>query len=32
VTAGGIAALRESRAVLRRMWRGLEHLLEEPTA
>ena len=30
VTAAGLTALRESRATLRRMWRGLEHLLNEP--
>jgi PadR family transcriptional regulator PadR len=30
VTPAGVAALRESREVLRRMWRGLEHLLNEP--
>ena len=29
-TATGIAALRESRDVLRRMWRGLEGALGEP--
>ena len=29
VTAAGIAALRESRDVLRRMWRGLEDALGE---
>jgi DNA-binding PadR family transcriptional regulator len=29
VTARGIAALRASRRVLRRMWRGLEDVLEE---
>jgi PadR family transcriptional regulator, regulatory protein PadR len=32
VTPGGIAALRESRNVLRRMWRGIEHLFNEPNA
>jgi DNA-binding PadR family transcriptional regulator len=26
----GIAALRTSQRVLRRMWRGLEHILKEP--
>jgi PadR family transcriptional regulator len=31
VTPRGIAALSDSRARLRRMWRGLEHLLKEPT-
>jgi len=30
LTAAGIAALRESRDVLKRMWRGVEHLLNEP--
>jgi len=30
VTASGITALRESRDVLRRMWRGLEGALGEP--
>ena len=30
VTAPGVAALRESRDVLRRMWRGLEGALGEP--
>jgi len=30
VTAEGITALRESRDVLRRMWRGLEGALGEP--
>jgi PadR family transcriptional regulator PadR len=29
-TAAGVAALRESRDVLRRMWRGLEGALGEP--
>ena len=29
VTAAGVAALRESRDVLRRMWRGLEDALGE---
>jgi PadR family transcriptional regulator len=29
VTAGGVTALRESRDVLRRMWRGLEGALGE---
>jgi DNA-binding PadR family transcriptional regulator len=32
VTPAGVAVLRDSRAVLRRMWRGLEHLLNEPSA
>jgi DNA-binding PadR family transcriptional regulator len=31
VTPTGVAALRESRVTLQRMWRGLEHLLKEPT-
>jgi DNA-binding PadR family transcriptional regulator len=31
VTAAGVAALRESRSVLRRMWRGIEPLLKDPT-
>ena len=30
VSAAGREALRESRATLRRMWRGVEHLLEDP--
>jgi hypothetical protein len=30
VTAPGLTALRASRSTLRRMWRGLEELLEEP--
>ncbi len=29
VTAAGMAALRDSRRVLKRLWRGLEHTLEE---
>jgi Predicted transcriptional regulators len=29
VTPAGIAALRASREVLRRMWRGLDHLLRD---
>ena len=29
VTPGGIAALRGSRETLRRMWRGVEHLLKD---
>ena len=32
LTPAGMAALRESRDLLRRMWRGIEHLLEEPSA
>jgi PadR family transcriptional regulator, regulatory protein PadR len=32
VTPSGIAALRTSRGVLQRMWRGLEGVLKEPTA
>ena len=32
VTPAGMAALRESRELLRRMWRGVEHLLKEPSA
>ena len=32
VTAAGLTALRASRSTLRRMWRGLEELLEEPTS
>ena len=31
VTASGVAALRESREMLRRMWRGIEPLLKDPT-
>jgi PadR family transcriptional regulator, regulatory protein PadR len=31
LTASGVAALRESREVLRRMWRGIEPLLKDPT-
>ena len=31
VTPAGVAALRASRETLRRMWRGLERLLKEPT-
>jgi PadR family transcriptional regulator, regulatory protein PadR len=30
VTPAGLASLRATRDVLRRMWRGLEHLLNEP--
>ena len=32
VTPAGMASLREWRDVLRRMWRGVEHLLNEPSA
>ena len=32
VTAAGLTALRASRSTLRRMWRGLEELLEDPTS
>jgi PadR family transcriptional regulator len=32
VTAAGLASLRASREVLRRMWRGVEHLLERPAS
>jgi DNA-binding PadR family transcriptional regulator len=32
VTPAGVAALRASREVLRRMWRGIEHHLKEPTS
>ncbi len=32
VTPAGIAALRASRDTLRRMWRGLDHLLKDPTS
>ena len=31
VTPAGVLALRASRETLRRMWRGLEHLLRDPT-
>ena len=31
VTPTGVAALRESRDILKRMWRGIEHLLNEPS-
>ena len=31
VTPAGVAALRASRDTLRRMWRGLDHLLRDPT-
>ena len=32
VTPVGLAALRASRNTLQRMWRGLEHLLKDPTS
>jgi PadR family transcriptional regulator, regulatory protein PadR len=32
VTPAGLAALRNSRGVLQRMWRGLEGVLKEPTS
>lgn len=32
VTPAGVAALRSSRGVLQRMWRGLEGVLKEPTS
>ena len=32
VTPAGLTALRASRQTLRRMWRGREDLLEEPTS
>ena len=32
VTPAGVSALRESRSTLQRMWRGLEHLLKEPSS
>ncbi|HJZ70511.1 MAG TPA: helix-turn-helix transcriptional regulator [Vicinamibacterales bacterium] len=32
VTPAGLAALRASRDTLRRMWRGVEHLLKEPSS
>jgi PadR family transcriptional regulator len=31
VTPAGLTALRASRDTLRRMWRGIDHLLKEPT-
>ena len=31
VTPAGVLALRASRDTLRRMWRGVEHLLRDPT-
>jgi len=32
VTPAGVAALRASRDTLRRMWRGLDRILKEPSA
>ena len=32
VTPAGLAAVRGARDVLRGMWRGLEHVLKEPTS
>ena len=32
VTPHGVAALRASRDTLRRLWRGLEGVLKEPTS
>lgn len=32
VTPSGVAALREWRDLLQRMWRGIGHLLKEPSA
>jgi len=32
VTPAGVAALRASRDTLRRMWRGLDDVLKEPTS
>ena len=32
VTPAGLAALRDARNTLHRMWRGLEHLLKDPTS
>ena len=32
VTPAGLTALRAWRGTLRRMWRGLDHLLKEPTS
>ena len=32
VTPSGVMALRDHRELLRRMWRGVEHILREPTA
>lgn len=32
VTPAGVAALRESRETLKRMWRGVEHRLSGPAA
>lgn len=31
LTPAGVTALRAARATLRRMWRGIDHLLKEPT-
>jgi len=31
VTPSGVEALRDSRKLLRRMWRGIEALLQDPT-
>jgi PadR family transcriptional regulator, regulatory protein PadR len=31
LTPAGVAALRESREILKRMWRGVERLLNEPS-
>ena len=32
VTPAGVTALRASRDTLRRMWRGIEHALKEPSS
>ncbi len=32
LTSSGMAALRASRDIMRRMWRGIEHLLNEPSS
>lgn len=32
LSPAGLAALRDSRATLHRMWQGIEHLLEEPSS
>lgn len=32
VTPAGVTALRAARDTLQRMWRGLEHLLKDPTS
>jgi len=32
LTPSGVTALRESRDLMKRMWRGIEHLLNEPSA